>query len=142
MSITAEYKIIDPQIYLYLRESCGLKTKNLEAVKIGLNNSLCCVVLTDTETNQLIGMGRLVGDGGCQCQVVDICVLPSYQQRGLGKKVMQKLDEYIKNNLPETCEVTLITETHSYQLYEHYHFASVWPSHCAMAYEIEAKHSS
>ncbi len=122
MSILAEYKIIDPQIYLYLRESCLLSPKTLEAAKIGLDHSLCCVVLTDIETNQVVGMGRLIGDGACHCEVVDICVLPAYQKRGLGKIVMQKLDDYIQKNLPESCYVGLLAENNQSKLYEKYGF--------------------
>ncbi len=136
MSILSEYKIIDPQIYLYLRESCGLPERTLEAATKGLNQSLCCVVLTDIETNQVIGMGRLIGDGALYCEVVDICVLPAYQKRGLGKTVMQKLDEYIKKSLPTSCYVSLTADSNAYHLYEKYGFKPVWPESCGLAYTV------
>ncbi len=36
--------------------------------------------------NELVAMGRIVGDGGCHLQVCDIAVLPRLQGQGLGRR--------------------------------------------------------
>lgn len=46
-------------------------------------------------------MGRLIGDGGCFCQLVDICNLPDFQGKGLGQLIMKNLVSYVPNHLPE-----------------------------------------
>lgn len=62
------------EIYRELRVKSGLLGKDIEAATIGLQNSVYSVMIKKEET--IVGMGRIIGDGGCFCQVVDICVLP------------------------------------------------------------------
>ncbi|ERJ58746.1 GNAT family N-acetyltransferase [Sphingobacterium paucimobilis] len=129
MRYQALYKSPEVSQYRHLREASGLSPKTEEAAAIGLRNSLCCVIITDLENdNETVGMGRLVGDGGCHCQVVDICVLPQHQKQGLGKLIMQKLHDFIEDKLPESCYVNLIADGEAYRLYEQYGFKSVWPN--------------
>ena len=47
---------------------------------------------------QVVGMGRIIGDGGCFYTVVDIAVAPSYQGKGLGKRIMNALDAWLRTN--------------------------------------------
>ncbi|WP_228729990.1 GNAT family N-acetyltransferase [Shewanella avicenniae] len=42
-----------------------------------------------------MGFDRVIGDGGCLFQIVDIAVLPEYQGKGLSKQIMEKLKAYI-----------------------------------------------
>lgn len=89
MRYQAVYELIDPKIYQSFRIQSGLSPKSMEAAEIGMKNSLCCVTVLDTDKEgAIVGMGRLVGDGACHCQDVDICVLPEYQKKGVGKLIM------------------------------------------------------
>lgn len=135
MRYHALYQTIEVETYCKLRVESGLSPKTEEAAVIGLRNSLCCVALLDQENhNEIIGMGRLVGDGACHCQVVDICVLPAHQKQGLGKLIMSKLDAYIQANIPASCYVNLIADGEAYHLYEQYGFKEVWPASRGMGY--------
>ncbi|MDM1347702.1 GNAT family N-acetyltransferase [Myroides marinus] len=135
MRYIVSYDLIEPDDYINMRVTCGLSSKTTMAAVIGIANSLCCVSIYDTENdNKFIGMGRLVGDGGCHCQVVDICVLPEYQGQGLGKLVMTKLTEFINDNLPESCYVNLIADGEAHKLYAQYGFNDVWPASRGMGY--------
>ncbi|MGG5506163.1 MULTISPECIES: GNAT family N-acetyltransferase [unclassified Myroides] len=135
MKYQALYQMIDVQTYCKLRVASGLSPKTIEAATIGLRNSLCCVVIVDTEkSSEVIGMGRLVGDGACHCQIVDICVLPEHQKQGLGKLIMRKLDEFIQANIPVSCYINLIADGEAYRLYEQYGFKEVWPASRGMGY--------
>lgn len=49
-----------------------------------------------------IGMGRIIGDGGCFFQIVDICVLPEHQGHGLGRRIMQALNDELERRAPAT----------------------------------------
>ncbi|MGA1600290.1 MAG: N-acetyltransferase, partial [bacterium] len=61
------------QTYQALRVGSGLSRKTDEAAVRGLPNTLFAVqILHDS---QPVGMGRVIGDGGCFFQVVDIAVL-------------------------------------------------------------------
>ena len=72
---------IPMKIYQNMRITCGLSPKTDKAAQLGLDNSLFSVMIKKEET--IIGMGRIIGDGGCFCQVVDICVLPKNQGQGI-----------------------------------------------------------
>ena len=89
--------IIPISVYQNLRSICGLSSKLDEACKVGLPNSLYSVMIKEEE--DIIGMGRVIGDGGCFCQVVDICVHPQHQGKGLGKIIMKNISHFIRNSL-------------------------------------------
>ena len=48
------------------------------------------------DKNKMVGFARVLEDG-IMCMFYDICVLPEYQGKGIGKKIMKKLIEKIKN---------------------------------------------
>ena len=105
-----------------LRVTCGLSPKSDNASRIGLKNSLHSIQVKLNE--ETIGMGRIVGDGGFFCQIVDICVHPNFQGKGFGKLIMAHLTKYIHHNLPKTCRISLIADGDASFLYEKYGFKS------------------
>ena len=124
-SIEVEEGKIPIETYQNIRVVCGLSSKTEEASRIGLNNSLYSVMLKDKDI--VIGMGRGIGDGGCFCQVVDICVVPSYQGKGIGKLIMEYITNYISAVLPKSCYVSLIADGNASFLYEKYGFKPTFP---------------
>lgn len=104
LDIQISNDLIPIQEYKNLRTVCGLSPKSDEAAEIGLNNSLHSVSLIID--NEVIGMGRIIGDGGSFCQIVDVCVHPNFQGQGYGKMVMENLTKYIILIFPKP--VTLV----------------------------------
>ncbi|MUV03402.1 GNAT family N-acetyltransferase [Flavobacterium rakeshii] len=123
------------EVYTELRVKCGLSAKSLQAAKTGLSNSLHCVMLVHND--QVIGMGRIIGDGGCFCQVVDICVDPNYQGKGLGRLIMANLTDFINNHLPDSCYVSLIADGDASYLYEKFGFKDTMPASKGMFLKVE-----
>ncbi|MBK9422409.1 MAG: GNAT family N-acetyltransferase [Flavobacteriales bacterium] len=125
-----EHRVIEGQIptrtYQDLRAECGLSGKTDLASEIGLQNSVHSVMI-EIEGN-VIGMGRLIGDGGCFCQIVDICVHPEFQGSGFGKMIMQNLSDFINEELPSSCYVSLLADGNAYKLYEQFGFKETMPS--------------
>jgi len=123
------YKVIEKQIpievYQKLRIDCGLSEKAYKASQIGLKNSIHSVMIEFE--NKIIGMGRIIGDGGCFCQIVDICILPEHQGHGLGKVIMKNLTDFINDNLPESCYISLIADGNASFLYEKFGFKDTMP---------------
>ena len=117
---------IPVKVYRNLRITCGLSPKTQEASEIGLSHSIYSVMIKDEK--EVIGMGRIIGDGGCFCQIVDICVHPSRQGRGLGKLIMQNLMDYIQAKLPESCYISLIADGDAAFLYEKFGFKDTRPA--------------
>ena len=72
---TEQVESIPTDIYNELSRQSGRCKKTEEATSIGLNNSLCSIVVKEKESNRVVGMVRLVGDGGTFCAIVGLCVL-------------------------------------------------------------------
>lgn len=120
--------------YRNLRKKCGLSEKTQEAAEIGLKNSMYSVSLF--EESQHIGMGRIIGDGGTFAQIVDICIHPDFQGKGLGKIIMENLMNYVQS-LPKSCYISLIADGEASFLYEKFGFEDVAPKSKGMSFRID-----
>ena len=121
--------------YRRLRSVTGLSPKSAEAAARGLANTLFGVsVLKEDRT---IGMGRIIGDGGCFFVVVDIAVQPEYQGRGLGKKIMSALDGWLRANAPVSSNVSLFADGDARHLYAKYGFVEAGPVSVGMDYTVK-----
>ncbi|PZD96799.1 GNAT family N-acetyltransferase [Paenibacillus sambharensis] len=129
--IEISHRAPEPKEYNALRVSAGLSPKDLEGARTGLQNSIFAVVLRDP-SKQLIAMGRIVGDGGCFYQVVDIAVDPAYQGKGYGKLIMAELMGYLDNTAPKDSYVSLIADVPADGLYKQYGFEYTSPKSVGM----------
>jgi GNAT superfamily N-acetyltransferase len=120
------------ETYRALRSGSGLSQKTPEAAERGLPRSLFAVQVLAGDTP--IGMGRIVGDGGCFFQVVDIAVLKEHQGKGIGKMIMKEIMQYIETNVPESGYVSLIADGEAHKLYARFGFAFTAPASVGMAY--------
>ena len=107
--------------YRRMRASTGLSAKSAEASARGLANTTYGVSLL--RDGNVVGMGRIVGDGGCFHFVVDIAVDPQLQGRGLGKRIMDALDAWLRANAEPTAHVSLFADGNARHLYARYGFA-------------------
>jgi len=123
--------------YLRLRQASGLSPFSREAAEKGLPNSIFGVCLMSGDT--IIGMGRIIGDGGCFFQVTDIAIMPEHQGRGLGKMIMAALTDYIENRLPKTAYVSLIADGPANYLYRQFGFVETAPRSVGMARNVATK---
>ncbi len=120
--------------YRRLRSVAGLSPKSAEAAVLGLANTLYGVSLK--LCNDTIGMGRIIGDGGCFFVVVDIAVQPEYQRRGLGKRIMGALDAWLRANAPDSSNVSLFADGDARHLYAQYGFVEAGPVSVGMDYTV------
>jgi GNAT superfamily N-acetyltransferase len=102
------HDVPEAEEYNMLRVKAGLSPKDIEASRRGLQGSLFIVTLR--LEGKLIGMGRVIGDGGCMYHVVDIAVDPDHQGQGLGKRIMAEITGYLDLNAPPTAYVSLIAD--------------------------------
>jgi ribosomal protein S18 acetylase RimI-like enzyme len=130
MNIIIQQSLPSVDDYLRLREITGLSTKTAEAAVVGLKNSLFGVTLYDGK--KAIGMGRIIGDGGCFYQIVDIAVDPDYQGRGLGKTIMNELMQYLEKHAPKSAYVSLIADQPADHLYKQFGFQYTYPKSVGM----------
>jgi ribosomal protein S18 acetylase RimI-like enzyme len=139
MSATSDAYRIEPvtpavKDYLRLRQQAGLSPFSEEAATRGLAGSIFGVSLM--QGAEIVGMGRIIGDGGCFYQVTDIAVLPEHQGKGLGKRIMAALSDYMQAHLPATAYVSLIADVPANRLYEQFGFAETAPRSLGMAMKI------
>jgi len=120
----------DVDEYRALRVAAGLSPKSQEAATLGLPHTVFGVSIRDGR--RLVAMGRLIGDRGCFLQVVDIAVLPAWQGRGLGKVVMQQLDQWLAAHAVGAY-VSLIADGQANRLYAQFGFAETAPRSVGMA---------
>ena len=112
--------------YRTLRSAAGLSAMSAEAAMLGLPASWCSVCVRDDD--ELIGMGRVVGDGGLFFLVVDIAVSPAWQGKGWGMRIMEALMEQLRSRVPATAMIGLIADGTAWQLYERFGFKRVAPA--------------
>ncbi|AZK45005.1 GNAT family N-acetyltransferase [Paenibacillus lentus] len=133
-------EVPDAGDYAVLRKQAGLSPRSEQGIKIGLSNSLFAVSLyAGNEGKELVGMGRVVGDGGCFLQIVDIAVRPDYQGQGLGKLIMDELMNDLKNEAPDEAYVSLIADRPADKLYLKYGFRYTAPESLGMYLRIKKK---
>lgn len=76
--------------YLTLREKVGWKKLTDKQAAHALANCLYKVKAVDAD-GQVVGMGRVVGDGAVVCYIQDLIVIPQVQAQGIGSQIIQKL---------------------------------------------------
>ena len=128
MNITHEIPSVDS--YLSLRLAVGLSEMSREGAEKGLPSTLFAVSLMEGE--RLIGMGRVVGDGGLQFLVSDIAVHPEEQGKGYGKVIMNEIKRYIDEEVPAGGIVSLIADKPADRLYLQYGFTDAAPDSLGM----------
>ena len=136
MSRDLKYSVDVPDVdeFVRLRVDAGLSEKSREAATSGLAGTCFSVCVRDA--GQLIGMGRVIGDGGCFYQVVDIAVHPEYQRRGIGYQIMTRLMEQLRAGAPATAYVSLIADGEAWRLYEQFGFEFTAPVSVGMALRL------
>lgn len=83
--------------YYRLRESVDWLNFSRIQTEKALKNSLYTVTVEDN--NQIVGMGRLTGDG-MYFLILDIVVLPDYQKKGIGSKIVDMLIDFVDKETP------------------------------------------
>lgn len=111
--------------YRALWVAAGLSAMSPEGARLGLPTSWCSVCLR--HDGELVGMGRIVGDGGLFLFVVDIAVAPAWQGKGLGRRIMQALMDEVRARAPSRTMVGLIADGTAHQIYEKFGFRLVAP---------------
>jgi len=88
---------ISVEDYNNLRKSVGWYEIEEKQALAGIQNS--AFLISANINGKAIGLSRVVSDGGYIVIVVDVMVLPEYQGNGIGKIMMQKVMDYIKDSI-------------------------------------------
>jgi GNAT superfamily N-acetyltransferase len=130
-----EYQLVErvPTVeeFCALRVRSGLSAKTVEAAARGLPNTVYAVVIE--HAGEAIGMGRVIGDRGTAFQVTDIAVLGEYRGKGLGKRIVKALVDWLEANAPKSAYVSLIADGPAKDLYAQFGFRETAPESVGMS---------
>ncbi|MEA9389568.1 GNAT family N-acetyltransferase [Acerihabitans sp. TG2] len=93
MTVTLHYDVPSADEYNDLRIAVGWDLSTPEIITLALQNSLFTVTLR--QAGQLVGMARVVGDGGLAFYVQDVIVLEHLRGQGYGKLLMDEVMKYL-----------------------------------------------
>ena len=95
MNITITNTITTEE-YLGLRQAVGWSVFPAEQAEDGLQNSH---VICFRDNDKAVALGRVIWDHGYAVLIADVIVAPEYQGKGLGRKLMEAIMEYIRSLL-------------------------------------------
>ncbi len=115
-TITDEKKLFKAEAVKGLLDgSYWAPDRSLELISTAMKNSICIGVLHD---KQLIAFARVVTDHAVFAWIADVIVHPAHRGKGLGKQMMQFIQEH--PDIPATRQVLKTRDAHT--LYEKYGF--------------------
>ncbi len=106
MAFKVERRRLKIKEYQTLRLSTGWPRLTDEMVKKALENDLFSVCVLDDKTT--IGLGRVIGDGAVYYYVQDVIVLPDYQKKGVGKLLMDEIENFLAGNCHKNAFIGLM----------------------------------
>ena len=122
--------------HLMLRERAGLSPMGRRQTEAGLRGSWTACHVVHEPSGETVAMGRIIGDGGCFFQVVDMAVLPQHQRRGLGDAVLAQLLDRIRVEAPPGAYISLLADPPGRRLYAKHGFRETAPSSIGMALRL------
>ena len=88
--------ILQAEDFVRLRIEGGFAEIPVEHARKALQNGL--INVSAIYKGELVGMGRLVGDGAMYWYLQEIIILPQFQRKGIGTMIVNHLVDYAKAN--------------------------------------------
>lgn len=86
---------VEDILYLYNDVGWSSYTKDIDSLIKSIKNSLKVISVWDKDL--LVGLVRVVGDGHSIIYIQDILILQKYQNRGIGKRLIEIILDKYKN---------------------------------------------
>lgn len=104
--------------YQSLRQTTGWGSIENDVVEKALDKDLFSVCVLESE--QIVGMGRVIGDGAIYFYIQDVIVDPGYQNKGIGKLIMESIEDYLAKNSNNNSFIGLMAAEGVTQFYEQF----------------------
>lgn len=88
--------VLQPEDFIRLRIEAGFVEIPVDHARKALQNGL--INVSAIYKGELVGMGRLVGDGAMYWYLQEIIILPPFQRKGIGTMIVNHLVDYAKAN--------------------------------------------
>lgn len=106
--------------YNQLRAAIGWGVYAEDVIERALPKTLYC--LCAFVDGELVGMARVIGDGGMVYYIQDVIVLPAYQRQGIGTQMMDRVMDYIRAHASHNTIIGLMAACGKEPFYEKYGF--------------------
>ncbi len=116
-----EIRKIKPNEYQALRQTTGWDSIANEVVTKALKNDLFSVCVLEGEN--LIGMGRVIGDGAIYFYIQDVIVHPDHQGKRVGKMIMNSIENYLDKATHNNSFIGLMAAEGVKDFYKKYGYA-------------------
>ena len=104
--------------FLQLRQKVGWGELEADLAQKSINNSLFHVTIYHDQ--QLIGMGRVVGDGAMYFYIQDVVVDPNFHNQGLGTELMDTIEGYLRYTADKGSTIGLLAGQGKESFYARY----------------------
>ena len=115
----------DPETFLRLRAAAGMRPRSVKGASKGLGQELFSVLLRLEKSGEIVGMGRIVGDGGTIFVICDMMVIESFQKKGGGTMIMDAIMGYLLEEAPPNSYINLMADVDGF--YEKWGFEPSLP---------------
>lgn len=122
MSLTWVENKINVAEYMQLLQSTGwsgMLDKGAVKLEAALQGSWYSVAVYHAE-DQIIGFGRVISDGVLHALICDIIIMPEYQSKGIGSKLLDQLVSQCKAH--SITMIQLFSAKDKYTFYEKHGF--------------------
>ena len=106
--------------FLSFRQAAGWHVPSADAVEEGLRNTRYSVCVE--ADGEVIGMGRVLGDGVLYFYIQDVIVMPEYQKKGVGTRLMDAIMAHIDKCAKPTAYIALFSAKGMEPFYSKYGF--------------------
>lgn len=110
----------DPHDFVRLRAECGWGEISLETARNALSRSV--IDLTCFDGGDLVGMGRVVGDGVLYFYLQDIIVKSNYRGQEIGREIVARLIEHAVARAGVGATIGLMSAKGKEEFYRHFGF--------------------
>lgn len=95
MSYNIKEGVPSAEQWMKLRASVGWATFPIETASRSLDATSFCVCAYSG--SELIGMGRVLGDGVISFYIGNIMVDPDWQGKGIGREILEHINDYLES---------------------------------------------
>ena len=106
--------------YMEMRRWAGWSYIDKDVVATGLENSLFSLCVQKEE--EVVGHGRIIGDGAFTLYIQDVIVKPEHQGSGIGTKIMDEIMNHITEEYPKGTMVCLLAAVGTEDFYSKFGF--------------------
>ncbi|MCL1859003.1 MAG: GNAT family N-acetyltransferase [Oscillospiraceae bacterium] len=96
MNIIYKENVLTADDFIMFQRKMNWNEDSRELIAKSLSNTVYSIVAL--KNDEVIGMGRLVGDAAMYWYIQDVFILTQYQGKGIGTEIVKRLIDYVKIN--------------------------------------------